>query len=471
MNRKALVLAYVLSDLFSSAASWTIFFIFRKLYIEPLKFGYDVPLEFNHKFFLGLSLIPLFWITLYFLTGYYKEILRKTKLEDTVFTFFQTIFGVLFIFFFLILDDYISSYKSYYLLLGVLFSLHFLITLLLRWGLTSYIIDRIHKRKIGFNTLIIGSKKQAVKLYQELIHQKKSSGNVLIGFISFSTLHSDPLSRYLTNLGDLDNLEKIIKNNSIEEVILALEVNESDHISHILNKLGLYKVFIKAVPDLYGILFGKVKIEHLYGSPLIQIKSHLMPLWQENIKELIDITGSIVALLITSPLMLFIVIGIKISSPGPVIYSHERIGRYGKPFRFYKFRSMRVGAETSGPELSSKNDKRLTNFGRFLRKYRLDEIPNFFNVLKGDLSLVGPRPERKFYTKQIIKKAPHYIHLQRVKPGITSWGQVRYGYAENVDQMIKRLNYDILYIENMSLFTDFKILFYTLLTIIKGRGI
>jgi lipopolysaccharide/colanic/teichoic acid biosynthesis glycosyltransferase len=132
---------------------------------------------------------------------------------------------------------------------------------------------------------------------------------------------------------------------------------------------------------------------------------------------------------------------------------------------------MATNAELNGPELSSKNDSRLTSFGKFMRKYRLDEIPNFLNVLAGDMSLVGPRPERKFFIDQIIKRAPHYVHLHKVKPGITSWGQVKYGYAENVDQMIRRLRYDIIYIENMSLFVDLKIILYTFYTIFKGRGV
>jgi len=215
----------------------------------------------------------------------------------------------------------------------------------------------------------------------------------------------------------------------------------------------------------------KFKMTQLFGTPLIQISHDLMPVWQSNTKQVFDYVISFLALVFSAPLFLFLAVGIKLSSPGSIFYSHERIGKYGKSFKIIKFRSMYREAEKNGPELSRKNDARLTNFGKFMRKYRLDEIPNFINVLKGDMSLVGPRPERQFFINQIIKKAPHYVHLQKVKPGITSWGQVKYGYAENVDQMIKRLRYDILYIENMSLFVDLKIIFYTILTIIRGRGV
>lgn len=196
-----------------------------------------------------------------------------------------------------------------------------------------------------------------------------------------------------------------------------------------------------------------------------------MPVWQEKLKQFFDIVVALIALIILLPLSLFLIIGIKVSSKGPIIYSHERIGKYGRPFQIFKLRSMFQDAESNGPALSTKNDARITPFGRFMRKLKLDEIPNFINVLKGDMSLVGPRPERKYFIDQIVERAPHYVHLQKVKPGITSWGQVKYGYAENVDQMIERLKYDILYIENMSLYVDFKIIIYTLLTIVKGRGI
>jgi len=166
-----------------------------------------------------------------------------------------------------------------------------------------------------------------------------------------------------------------------------------------------------------------------------------------------------------------LVIGVKCTSEGPVIYSHERIGRFGRPFRLYKFRTMVVNAEKNGPELSSRNDSRITSLGKFMRKHRFDEIPNFVNVLKGDMSLVGPRPERKYFIDQIVQKAPEYRQLQKIKPGITSWGQVKFGYAENVDEMIERMRYDLIYVENMSLYVDFKIMIYTLITIIKGQGI
>ena len=192
--------------------------------------------------------------------------------------------------------------------------------------------------------------------------------------------------------------------------------------------------------------------------------------WQYSVKRIADVVISLLALIILSPVFLVTAIIVKCTSPGPVFYAQERIGRHGVPFMMHKFRSMYVDAEAMGPALSKDNDPRITPFGRFMRKVRLDEIPQFYNVLKGTMSIVGPRPERQFFIDQIVKRAPEYLLLQRIKPGITSWGQVKYGYASNVDEMVERLRYDLLYLDNMTLATDMKILLYTVIIIFQGRG-
>ena len=263
----------------------------------------------------------------------------------------------------------------------------------------------------------------------------------------------------------------VIRQHHVEEVIIALESYEHKEISEIINRLSLMDLRISAIPSMTDILSGRVISTTIFDTPLLEVSHELMPIWQANLKKLLDLVISVLAVIVLLPLEIFLILGVKFSSPGPLFYKQERIGRYGKPFKIIKFRSMHVDAETNGPELSSKNDPRVTRFGQFMRKHRLDEIPNFLNVLRGEMSLVGPRPERKYYIDKITQQAPHYTHLQKVKPGITSWGQVKYGYAENVEQMVRRLRYDILYVENMSLFVDFKILFYTILTIFRGSGV
>ena len=229
-------------------------------------------------------------------------------------------------------------------------------------------------------------------------------------------------------------------------------------------------LIIKITPDARDLIVGSVKQDSIFHSPFIVINNRLMPEWQYSLKRIFDIIISLVAMIILSPVYLVTAIIVKATSPGPVFYAQERIGYLGRPFKMHKFRSMYVDAEQAGPALSKDNDPRITPFGRFMRKVRLDEIPQFYNVLRGTMSLVGPRPERQFYIDQIVKRAPEYLLLQRIKPGITSWGQVRYGYASNVDEMVERLRYDLLYLDNMSLTTDLKILLYTVIIIIQGRG-
>ncbi len=471
MNKKLQLIKYLTSDYLSAAISWTGFYFFRKLVVESQKFGHQVFLELNSKFFLRLAIIPVFWLIIYYISGYYGDVFRKSRLAELWQTFSNTLIGVIILFFVLILDDTIQTYSNYYLFFLVLFSMHFMLTYIPRLLITTRTTHKIHRRIIGFNTILIGSNGKAVEVYEDIENQPRSNGNKFIGFVNVNDKSDFLLERYLPYLGSLDEIRKIIDDKKVDEVIIAIESSEHDRIGNIINKLIDTNVVIYAIPSMYDILTGRVSMSAILGIPLIQISHKILPAFQENIKHFFDLVISLFFLLILSPLILFLMIGVKLSSKGPIFYSHERIGRYGKPFTIYKFRSMYVDAEKSGPELSSKNDPRITKFGRFMRRARLDEIPNFFNVLKGDMSLVGPRPERKYFIDLITKKAPHYAHLLKVKPGITSWGQVKFGYAENVDQMIKRLKYDLIYLDNISLYVDLKIIIYTLRTIIRGKGV
>jgi len=464
MNRKLQTLKYLLADLFSSGLAWAVFYSYRKLNIE------HTALEFGDRFVFGVIAVPLFWVTLYLITGTYKNIYRKSRLLELGQTLLISFIGVLIIFFTLLLDDEVASYKQYYKTFLALLSFHFLLTFIPRLVLTTIAAGKIHNRVIGFPTLLVGSNDKAFETFAEMEAAERSAGNKFIGFVHINGNNGSALKEHLPHLGGTDNILDVIDEHDIEEVILAVETSEHGNIKTILTKLERRNVRVKITPDMYDILSGSVKMSAIYGTPLIEVSHDIMPVWQLYAKQAIDILVSIFVLVLGSPVFLLTACCVKFTSEGPVFYTHERIGIHGKPFNIVKFRSMRMDAENSGPALSSENDPRVTPFGSFMRKIRLDEIPQFLNVLKGEMSLVGPRPERQYYIDQIVERAPHYVHLQKVKPGITSWGQVKYGYAENVDEMIQRLKYDLIYIENMSLIVDFKIIIYTVLTVLRGRG-
>lgn len=459
--------AYIISDILSAIVAWVIFYSLRKNVFEPAKFGYKIDWVSDQKYYLTIALITLFWFIIYLFSGYYQKVVRKNFLFNVYNTISTSAIGVMVLFFGLLLDDFVKDYNYYYYSLLGLFGLHFTFTLVFR-QLVSVVKNYLIKSGfLTFNAIIVGNGANALQIASS--YQNREMGENILGYIA--TNNNTSLVKELKCLGQMDQIVNIVKELKPDDLIIALETDENELIKTIFDKVGHKPITIKAIPELYEYLGFKPEIMGFVGDQLLEIPQIPMDRWQYNLKMTIDIIVSLLLVILLLPVFAILAIGVKLNSKGPVLFAQERVGQHGRLFRLYKFRSMYIDAEKDGPGLSKKDDDRVTPFGRFLRKYKIDELPNFFNVLNGDMSLVGPRPERQFFIDQIVKIAPHYKKLHRIKPGITSLGQVKFGYAENVEQMVKRLRYDIIYLENMSIWTDIKIFLYTIRILIKGRHI
>ena len=442
---------YIVSDFIASSAVWLLFNLIRYEEVAVYE-GFDTVGAFLHIPSLkGQLLIPLFWFVLYWFSGYYNKPFGKSRLTELFSTLGSVSIGVVILFFALVLNDLPRSYHVYYDMFFSLWGLQFALTYVLRLLITQAGLRKIKCREWALNVLMIGAGKKAACIADDLY----GLGYNIVGFVSESNLESLPA---------------IVEEKKVDELVVALETVDNSRLMDILYSLYCYKRPIKILADKSSSL-SQVKIKAIKGVPLVDVTdNNFLPI-EQNVKLFMDKMLSLFFLVLLSPLFLYIAWRVKRDSPGPVFFSQERIGYMGEPFMIYKFRTMYTNAEEEGPLLSSEDDCRITPFGRVMRKYRLDELPQFWNVLKGDMSLVGPRPERKYFIERIVRKAPFYYLLHNVRPGITSLGMVKYGYAGSVDEMIERLEYDILYYENMSLILDITILIYTVKTVFTGKGI
>lgn len=457
---------YILSDFISASVAWLLFNILR-YEVFAIDEGADSLLDYlQYPGVLGGQVvIPLFWLVLYYFSGYYNKPFGKSRLTELFSTFITVLIGTVFVFFALLLDDIPRSIDIYYKLFFGMFGLQFFITYIPRLLITQSGMRKIKNREWAMKVLIIGAGGKAVRIAHDLYRL----GYDICGFVSEDERTPVKADRNQV-LGTVEDIPVLMEKKNVDEIVLAVESKNNKVLLGILYSLYRYKRPIKVSADRFN-MFSKIQLRTIRGIPLVDVTDNNFSPAEQNIKLFLDKVCSVVALLLLSPLFAYIAWRVKKDSPGPVFFRQERIGYLGQPFWMYKFRTMYVNAEENGPSLSSEDDLRVTPFGRIMRKYRLDELPQFWNVLKGDMSLVGPRPERKYFIDEIVKTAPYYYLLHNVRPGITSLGMVKYGYAASVDKMVERMEYDILYYENMSLTLDLTILIYTVKTVITGKGV
>ena len=464
---------YILADYLATNVAWMAFNVvrFHLLSVANMGFGSLHDYLLSATVLAGQVIFPLLMLGIYWLSGYYNNVFRKSRISELLTTASTAIIGALLIFFAVLLNDMSDNLKLDWLLFAVLFGLLFVLVYVPRWAITSATTRRIHSGELGFGTLIFGTDADAAQ-FGRRENVLRSMGFKVKGHVQVSPNDTiDPSLTASTRIVRLDQLPEALTELEIRCLIVLPRPEGRKATLELVNNLFAHERPIYVLPDSQQQLLSVSRTQNIVGDPLVDISRSDMPQSTLNIKRVTDIIVSSLAILLLAPVMAVLAAAVKLDSPGPAFYRQRRIGYHKRPFNIIKLRTMHTDAETAGPSLSlGDDDPRITRVGRMLRKYRLDELPQFVNVLRGEMSIVGPRPEREYYIRQIMERAPYYALLHQVRPGITSWGMVRYGYATTVDQMIERLHYDILYLENISIPVDIKIILYTINTVLKGKG-
>lgn len=465
-------LIYILSDYLMLIVGWLVFSLIRFHFLPE-----DISQSLTHTTFImhpgviiGAIVYPLAIIAIYWLSGYYNNVFFKSRIECVGNTALVSLACTLMIYFVSLINDTPLERMVNYELLVILWSCLCVPVIFSRLIITTRTSRLIKSHRLEFNTLMVGATRGAQTLARKINNQIRGMGFCIVGYVE-TRPGIPPRTDLDLPVYNIDDIENVCARHGIRRLVVAPNRNGFRETSGLINRLFSLDMPIFITPDIYGLIVAKPRIGDIVGEPLIDITRGHASAFTVNAKRTADVILSSIALVVLLPVFAVLAVLIKRDSRGPVFYTQERIGYHKRPFKIIKLRTMNTDAEAQGPTLSSLDDPRITRLGHYLRKYRIDELPQFWNVLKGDMSIVGPRPERDFYIRQIVARAPYFNLIHQLRPGITSWGMVKFGYAGSVDQMIERLRYDLLYIDNVSLSVDLKIIIYTVRTVFTGKGI
>ncbi len=423
------------------------------------------------EFLLPMLVIYFYWLIIFTFVGMYRTWFALSRFDEISTLFKASFFGIFLLFFLIFIDDYLHNVATATRILIFIY-----------WGLFLFFVGsgRIIIRSVQRNLLIkgIGRRNGLIIGFnpkaKEVLDSVLTAPALGIDIKAFVAVNNENIGKDYKGVkveNTIDQLIGIINQFNVKEIIIALEKEDHDVLVDVISKTEGKNINLKIVPDLYEILSGQARTSQIYGMPLIDIMPELMPEWEKKLKRVIDLIISLLILVLSAPITILTAIAIKIDSKGPVLFKQERLGQNGKPFNVLKFRSMIQDAEKyTGPVWSQKDDPRVTRMGKFVRKVRIDEIPQMFNVLKGEMSLVGPRPERAYFVEKLSKEIPYYKRRLKVRPGITGWAQIKHKYDESIEDVKIKIKYDLFYIENMSLRMDFKILLRTVFVVLFGKG-
>lgn len=464
MNKNFEKLLILAIDFLAINLAWIFYFGFR---VESGWFSILIMPEL----FIPMIVIYFYWLVIFTFVGMYRTWFASSRFDELSTLFKASFVGIFVLFTVIFFDDYIHNVSSPNRILIFIYWGVFLVLvgsgrLFVRSFQRNLLINGIGRK----NVLIVGFNQKARDVHDEILHHR-ALGLDVKGYVSSNGSNSGDSYKNISILGSINEIEKLIDDINAHEIIIALDKDDHDILIQLISKCDQKNVGIKIVPDLYEILSGQAKTSQIYGIPLIDIMPQLMPEWEKKLKRSMDIVLSLIILIITFPFCLIVAAVIRIDSHGSVFFTQERCGQNGKAFTMIKFRSMVKDAEKmSGPVWSQKDDPRITKVGRILRKLRIDEIPQMINVLKGEMSFVGPRPERPFFVEKLANEIPYYKRRLKVRPGITGWAQVKHKYDETLEDVKIKLKYDLFYIENMSLRMDFKIILRTIYVVLFGKG-